>query len=519
MNKTYKIGIVEDEIVERKALQLMITRNRPVLEIVFEAGDGKSALQLVRRHSPDILIVDIKIPELSGLELCRVLRDEGYAGHIIISTSYSLFNYAYQAIKLNVMDYLLKPTDEEQILGVLDRCISLLEQDETTKEKEQEMVDRMSRARRDADLLFIDQILAGDARLLPRLYDIGFPEDGQWQAVWISLSIDEGARQLKEAGVTLHASLCAALQKEFFIFSRIESRNALVFIQPKDQYEVFHLYAILRCCIWSLRQITRQCTPCYVSQICSSLEEVKAAGAYLPEDLSILQLTSKDYIAYISFDKMPRALTRDKYIFHMHRIVRLLQDKRIRYLEKMVLAEIKASAEQALRDKMWEYIRIFIDALTTFSYNCDLSPLRQNIADPNMLTDFVLLKAIVHQLLSFGQEMQESKTEASMERILQIMRTEYASNLSQAEVAQRVGLTQTYFSRMFKQKTGKNFVSVLTDIRIERAKELIAENNRITLEELTVMCGYTSKTYFCSFFRKATGMTVSEYQKRRNDEK
>ena len=65
MNKYYTVGIVEDEVIERQALQLILIQNRPILQIVFEAEDGNSALELVHRYTPDILIVDIHIPERS----------------------------------------------------------------------------------------------------------------------------------------------------------------------------------------------------------------------------------------------------------------------------------------------------------------------------------------------------------------------------------------------------------------------------------------------------------------------
>ena len=79
MNKYYTVGIVEDEVIERQALQLILIQNRPILQIVFEAEDGNSALELVHRYTPDILIVDIQIPERSGLELCQELLPAGYA--------------------------------------------------------------------------------------------------------------------------------------------------------------------------------------------------------------------------------------------------------------------------------------------------------------------------------------------------------------------------------------------------------------------------------------------------------
>ena len=94
-----------------------------------------------------------------------------------------------------------------------------------------------------------------------------------------------------------------------------------------------------------------------------------------------------------------------------------------------------------------------------------------------------------------------------------------SADLSQAEIAQRMGMTQTYFSRIFKNKTGKNFVSLLTEFRMNHAKELIAEEHEITIRELTEKCGYTSKTYFCALFRKTTGLTVNEYRRRIEDER
>lgn len=84
MNRYYTVGIVEDEVIERQALRMIMEEKRPVLQVVFEAEDGNSALKMARQHQPDILIVDIQIPGCTGLELCQELRQEGYSGLIII---------------------------------------------------------------------------------------------------------------------------------------------------------------------------------------------------------------------------------------------------------------------------------------------------------------------------------------------------------------------------------------------------------------------------------------------------
>lgn len=519
MDKRYTVGIVEDEMIEQTALSLMITRNRQNLEVIFTATDGKTALNLVRQYVPDILIVDIKIPEISGLELCSMLRKEGYTGYFIISTSYSLFNYAYQAIKLNVVDYLLKPTEEKQILDVLDRCISLLDEDKSFEEKEKKWKGYINQAKHDVDLWVMDQMMNGDKKMLPRLTEIGFPENGQWQSFWIAVSFDDSDKTSQEHRKELCSCLCSVFLEEFFVFASHLENKILAFIQPKKYYDIFQLYAMIRCEIERIRQYNHQEKTifCYVSGICHSIEEMKEAGKGIPDDLSNLKLRCRDFISNIFFDQSPRAFTRDQYLFTMHRMLRLLQDKKIRQLENVVLAEIKQYTKKDCH-KAWEYIRIFMDALISFGAYGNFSVIQKEIADPNLITDHLRLSKMIHESLLMCEAQFSEDTENSMDRILHIMQTEYASNLSQAEVAQRMGMTQPYFSRMFKNKIGKNFVSVLTDIRIEHAKQLILENNEITTEELASLCGYTSKTYFCALFRKTTGMTVSEYQRRRKYE-
>lgn len=510
MKKRYTVGIVEDEQIEQKALSLMISRNRQNLEVAFAASDGKTALHLTRQYAPDILIVDIKIPEISGLELCSILREEGYEGYLIISTSYPLFHYAYQAIKLQAVDYLLKPTQEKQILGVLDRCTSLLDEEKGFEEREKKWKEHMSQAKHEADAWIIERVLNADSNLLPRMQEIGFPQDGQWQSFWLSFSYEDSGK--------MDADVCSALEKEFFAFAGCSKGRILLFLQPKTSYDVFQLYALLRCKVEGLRQCLSEKQPvfCYVSQMCRSIQESRSAGERIPEDLPDFKTTCS-CTANLFFDQPARAFAREQYVFTMHRMLRLLQDKKRRQLEHTLLAEIRQYAEKD-RGKAWELLRIFMDALTIFEGCPDFSAWEKNIADSHLITDLSALSDMIRQSLFLCESQLPDDTQNSMDKILHIMRTEYASSLSQADVARRMGMTQPYFSRMFKNKIGKNFVSVLTDIRMEHAKQLIAEKEAISAEELALLCGYTSKAYFCALFRKTTGMTVSEYQRRRKYE-
>ena len=231
MNKYYTVGIVEDEVIERQALRMIIKENRPVLQVVFEAGDGNSALEMAKQYRPDILFVDIQIPERTGLELCQELRQEGYEGLIIISTSYSIFQYAYLAIKLNVVDYLLKPTGEAQILSVLDRCILILEKTEKRKEKEQRLEEHMIQTRYEADRGLLQWMMDGNKQVFPRLEEIGFPENGQWQACWIAQAWDMPEEMDTKEALEIYSSVCQIFQQEF-------TKKVVAFLESHDTIEM-----------------------------------------------------------------------------------------------------------------------------------------------------------------------------------------------------------------------------------------------------------------------------------------
>ena len=518
MNRFYTVGIVEDEVIERQALRMIMEEKRPVLQVVFEAEDGNSALKMARQYQPDILIVDIQIPGCTGLELCQELRQEGYSGLIIISTSYSLFRYAYLAIKLNVLDYLLKPTGETQILSVLDRCILILEKNEQRKEKEQRLEEHMIRTRYEADRRLLQQMMDGNEQVFPRLKEMGFPENGQWQACWIVQAWSMAEKMDTKEVVEIYSSICQIFKQEFFVFVKLDADKILLFVQPKEKRDKFLLYTMLRCAIWSLKQLTGQKQFCYVSPISNSLEQMKTSGSQIPENLSLLPMISRDFICYTQMEQRPRAFSRDRYIFHMQKMIRFLKDNRIRYLENMFFSELQDYA-QSEPQKFWEYLHIFFDAVVTVSDSRDLSFVMEKISSEGFIEDSKQQQEMIHQILIDCRTDEEESTDTSMDQILKIMREEYTSDLSQAEIAQRMGMTQTYFSRMFKNKTGKNFVSLLTEFRMNHAKELIAKEHDITISELAEKCGYTSKTYFCALFRKTVGLTVNEYRRRLENER
>lgn len=102
--------------------------------------------------------------------------------------------------------------------------------------------------------------------------------------------------------------------------------------------------------------------------------------------------------------------------------------------------------------------------------------------------------------------------QSSMNLALEIIKNEFDMPLSQGDIAQRLGMSQSYFSAEFKKYTKMNYIGYLTKTRMEYAQSLISQDAALTLEALASACGCTSGYYFCNVFHKYPGMTVSEYR-------
>ena len=112
--------IADDTPLIRSALRNILTRSAMDVEPIFEACDGEDAVRQARRCHPDIVLLDIKMPGMDGLEAASIIRDEFPRTKVVMLTAYDEFSYVYKALKLGVEDYLLKPVRPEKLVEVLE---------------------------------------------------------------------------------------------------------------------------------------------------------------------------------------------------------------------------------------------------------------------------------------------------------------------------------------------------------------------------------------------------------------
>lgn len=116
-----RIIILEDEEIIRRGLVYTIDWQQMGCCVVGDAGDGRTGLELIEKTQPDVVLTDIRMPRLDGLQLAETLREAGSEVQLVFLTSYADFSYAKRAIEVQAADYLLKPVDEEKLRQLMER--------------------------------------------------------------------------------------------------------------------------------------------------------------------------------------------------------------------------------------------------------------------------------------------------------------------------------------------------------------------------------------------------------------
>lgn len=407
---TLTMVIADDEPLVRKSLELFITKEFPDIKIVGIGENGIELKELLEQFSPDLAMVDIRMPGLTGIEVIELMRAKGIRTHFIINTAYSDFDYVKRALDLKTDAYLLKPSKKEEMLRVVSELCRMVRQE---KEKERTQSDLKTAISTVSPYLGSDimrSLLAGKCdetnfAVYTRLNEIEF------SGGCIVTCMFREAVQIRYE--ELNAELEAALDGicDFLALAEEKSILVMLFIQQELAPEKQEA--------WS-RELSEL--------IAKTLEE--RLGQACIYGLGGI---------YTAFPQMQQSY-RDS--------LRQIAEKEARSGHK---PEFTADAA----DKVDSYVEA--------------------------------AKAYIEQ--------------------------NYTSDISLLDCAAHVQISLYYLSHIFKEKTGRNFVEYLTELRIRRAKEL-AGNPGYTVSEIAERCGYLNTTYFCKVFKRHVGETIGQYRKR-----
>jgi two-component system response regulator YesN len=446
----YKVFFVDDEAAMRAGLRDSINWDNSSFSLVGEAPDGELALSLISEILPDILITDIKMPFMDGIELARRVAHMMPWVKIIILSGHDEFEYARQAIRIGVSEYLLKPVTSATLFQALRTATAQIEEERDrrrTIEALQKVATDVHRLKAEKALLRVIHGGNGEAireTELPK----AFAGAGCCLAALIEIfplpRVPDGGNILARAGSAILSTLSA--NENVMAFP--EGAERIMFVCAANDGKTLEDEA------YSVAQAIR-----YEGERSCSCRVSVALGSPVGH-ISELQKSMKD------------------------------AKKAMRYIEKAVNTGKEHSLILEFRD---------IDLLEPHEEAGIATEAENEQKNSSPGSSFIDLKTCKHCDI--------------IEKSMGYITAHYAEqSISLNTVAEFVGLSPNHFSTVFSQETGSTFIERLTRTRLARARELL-KSTATRASEIAYLVGYNDPHYFSYVFRKNMGLTPSEFRR------
>lgn len=533
-----KVFLVEDEIVMREGIKNNIDWEKEGFEFAGEASDGELAYPLIQKEKPDILIADIKMPFMDGLELSRLVRQELPDIKVIILSGYDEFEYAKEAISIGITDYLVKPIAGAKLLEAVKKVGKIIEEEQQqrlflkTFEKErlenihlakQKIFRSLASGKKPVSELLKDAREAG-VDLAANRYNIVLLqifEEGE--TVGYSEKQNAAAQDIEEMTEHMPGVLMVELGIEgwAFIIKETDTERSLEQILPdflEKLQEIIRGYEGIEYFGGVGRAV------CRLSELNRCFEEANRAFSYR-------YLINRNQIIY-SEEEANGSFAGGRLKASSLNVINMDREIVERFLKTGLKSEVRHFIDEYFESVGESGIRSFLlrQYVTMDMFFTTVAMLRQIGYDSEDLMercgDFQAMTSVfssVEQTKSYLQgvfeaalDLRDTVSQKKYSSLLKNARTYIEQNYDNEEislntVAASVNLSPNHFSTIFNQETGQTFIEFLTHVRMEKAKELL-RGTSMRMSEIAYTVGYKDAHYFSYLFKKTQECTPREFR-------
>lgn len=523
-----KVFLTEDESIVREGLRDNIPWEQYGFVFAGEASDGEMALPMIRKIKPDILITDIKMPFMDGLAFSRFVRKELPNTKIIIISGYDDFEYARQAIELQVDQYLLKPITKVSMIRALELTRRRIEEEQ----EQQNFLNKFNQEAQEYEYysrrIFFEKLMEGSMSV-EEIYE---------QAARLEIDLDAPSYNIilftlqPQVAMTTYSESIANLQDELiqyflrwpeYILFRCNLMSYAVLIKgsPERQEELTN-----RC----VDNIERRCTVAKASfdwYVAIGKPTMRLSG--LPQCFA----EANHILAF-------RHLMPNQHVLSSE-MIEAYQSQAHSYdlidngsFEPMVIRSfIQSGLEKEIDDFVEDFfgnlgtavnslifrhyltlgVRInAMAAIHSLGYDSDILAKKLPPVEPEMPDLKGYFSDILHAAIELRDSESQKQNSNIIENALKFIDQNYADeNISLNVVAKAINISANYLSAVFSQKMGISFVEYLTQKRMAKAKHLLRKSNKRS-GEIAYEVGYKDPRYFSFVFKKTQGCTPRDYR-------
>lgn len=531
----YNILIVDDEPLVLEGVKFILEKHlSDKIKKIYTASSGRKAIELHERYHPEILLMDIQMPGLNGIETIRRVKALDERVKCIIISAYEHFDYAKQAVELSVKDYVLKPIQKQKLIDVIEKVMLELDEERKQRARELENQEKFEKVLPVLENGFIYSILMnqdfskeiGTYHSLFNIYkdyaymmtiEIGAQEDICENRIGMSvtaLTVYERLKHLIKYKCRCIVGPLMVNRVVVLIYTESgldEYGQRVIAIEQADtvRKQVTEITGIpIRMGIGSIYQI-QQISRSYAESV-KALQRIGEASVLHIKDVALnivqdsyMQNGFKDdenqLLEAMEEGRVDEAEKIHQRIFsHLHQEV----DHSVRV--KNMLAELLVLIERVAQNHQLKSIELEHTQYLQEVLSIQTLSLQKLYEIEHVLREKVL--TITENVIEDGH----AQVSRLMKAALLYIQGNYANDLRLQDVSEVVGISPQYFSRVFKEELGVNFVDYVTQLRMEQAKRMIKEGNT-SIKEICFAIGYKDPNYFSRLFKKVIGISPSEY--------
>ena len=500
-----KVLFIDDDALVRMFLRQIIPWESEGFTVVGDARDGEEALALTEQTSPDLILSDVSMPTLDGVELVRRLRGAGFQGGIIMLSCHDDFEYVKNAMQLGADEYLLKNHLSPESLRVALQTVAEKRGSIRAAPALEKLAQKGKRALQQET---IEQLLTGDREEAERqlLQDAGFK--GQYSvctAIFLQVSPEANGQNVFD----LCCQIVSASDLADVEAARA-GRNICAFLldltgQPSEMTRLERARTLSARVELGIKGYLQLESTIGISRPCSGTYAVSEALRQAKEALAMAFYGSGTYW----FGSPECEFTEQ------------LPDEAERFLETLptLLSSDSVTLETAYAGTLATFAttKTAPGAVLRWLQKCDA---KADISRaPGTYTSLVTLedyKACVEEFLSktrlFVNQSLLSNLSPQIAAAVRYLQTHFSEPITLSDTAAAAGFHPSYFSTVFKQELGVGFADYLIDLRLSWVRRELLENNR-TIKDIAQRAGFLDYRHFCKTFKKKTGLSPAEYRK------
>ncbi|TVY10282.1 response regulator transcription factor [Paenibacillus cremeus] len=534
----WKILIIDDDFQVLEGMKKSIDWDGLDAEWVGEALDGEEGLQKIRETKPDIVITDIYMPVMNGLEMIEQLREEDFAGELIILSGYSDFQYARQALRLQVSDYLSKPVTLEELRSVLERVIRGLEAKELKQLEQEEVRRRLRMYEPFVQKEWLKSIVTGTMDQTMMLENMAESEQHVWLErshllMGIEIMRTDRISNLSLADWNLFRFAMSNIIHE--LLAEAWEASELIELHSHQAAVLFHIDPAMPEdeALKQIRLIGQRITDCVWTYL--KLQARIGLGG-IKDWQSLSDSTEEAFLDLLQQSMIPEQGERDRSLVQEGAEITL---RPIKFYQELAEA-IVSSKEETIRRIVDDYLQqlqlmptitpaylqyLCSELWTILSYTLykvgivldELFPEHSPTQEIGKITTVEALRQWlteqIHVIASSRGWNENSRHKEAVDFMIQYVHEHYAEEITLEGLSKQLYLSRNYLNQIFKKASGETFTTYLIRVRMEKAKALLIEG-KYMIYEIAEQVGYKNVPYFSSIFKKYHGVNPSDFGKK-----